>query len=155
MTVSWGAVSEPSSAVLLPNSVLWWQERILFEKLWWTNMETATHEESINIPDRQIHVHQERLIENYALTKWEESLGLNPLSATFSRGDKNIYLHFMLFFHIGMAQIVEILPQVTQELFYSQYHGCWCPCLHKEPGHQQPWYLLCWTRLIQSRHTKD
>ena len=25
----------------------------------------------------------------------------------------------------------------------------------KEPGHQQPWYWLCWTELIQSWHVQD
>ena len=25
----------------------------------------------------------------------------------------------------------------------------------KEPGHQQPWYLLCWTVSIRSPHVKD
>ena len=24
----------------------------------------------------------------------------------------------------------------------------------KEPGHRQPWYLLCWTRIIRSPHVK-
>ena len=27
-------------------------------------------------------------------------------------------------------------------------------CWRKEPGHQQPWYLLCWTGLIRSTHIK-
>ena len=44
---------------------------------------------------------------------------LNPLHAKISRGNKNIYLHFMSFLHIDMAQVVEILPQVRQELTYS------------------------------------
>ena len=42
----------------------------------------------------------------------------NPLHAKFFRGNKNIYLHFMLFLHIDMTQVVEILPQVRQELTY-------------------------------------
>ena len=25
-------------------------------------------------------------------------------------------------------------------------------CGRKEPGHQQPWYLLCWTELTRSLH---
>ena len=29
------------------------------------------------------------------------------------------------------------------------------PWRRKEPGHQQPWYLLCWTKLIRSPHIKD
>ena len=36
----------------------------------------------------------------------------NPLHAKFFRGNKNIYLYFMSFFHIDMTQVVEILPQV-------------------------------------------
>ena len=38
---------------------------------------------------------------------WED---FNPLSAKFSRENKNIYLHFMSFLHIDMTQLVEILP---------------------------------------------
>ena len=30
-----------------------------------------------------------------------------------------MYLYIMSFLHIGMAQVVEILPQVSQELTYS------------------------------------
>ena len=30
-----------------------------------------------------------------------------------------LYLHFMSFLHIGMTQVVEILPQVGQEHAYS------------------------------------
>ena len=44
---------------------------------------------------------------------------LNPLLAKFSRGNKNIYFRFMSFLHIDMTQVVEILPQVEQELTYS------------------------------------
>ena len=44
---------------------------------------------------------------------------INPLHAKFFRGIKNIYLHFMSFLYIDMAQIVEILPQVRQEHGYS------------------------------------
>ena len=39
----------------------------------------------------------------------------HPLRAKFSRGNKNIYLHFMSFLRIDMAQVVEILAQVGQE----------------------------------------
>ena len=60
----------------------------------------------------------------------------------------------MSFLHIDKTQIVEILPQVRQELTYSTWPISWVlkswRC--KEPGHQQPWYLLWWTRLIQSLH---
>ena len=31
----------------------------------------------------------------------------------------NVYLHFMLFLHIDMAQVVEILIRVRQQLTYS------------------------------------
>ena len=44
---------------------------------------------------------------------------LNPLLANFFRGNKNIYFRFMSFLHIDMTQVVEILPQVVQELTYS------------------------------------
>ena len=37
----------------------------------------------------------------------------------FSEGTKNLYLHFMSFLHIGMAEVVEILPQVRQGPTYS------------------------------------
>ena len=37
----------------------------------------------------------------------------------FFGANKNIYLHFMSFLHIDMTQVVEILPQVRQELPYS------------------------------------
>ena len=47
------------------------------------------------------------------------SKNLNPLHAKVFRGNKNTYLHFMLFFHVDMTQVVEILPQVRQELTYS------------------------------------
>ena len=44
---------------------------------------------------------------------------LNPLHAKSFRENKNIYLHFMSFFHIDMTQVVEIIIQVRQELTYS------------------------------------
>ena len=43
---------------------------------------------------------------------------INLLRAKFIRGDKNICLHFMSFLHIDMTEVVEILPQVRQELTY-------------------------------------
>ena len=57
------------------------------------------------------------------------SCNLNPLHAKFFRGNKNINLHFMSFLHIDMTQVLEILPQVRQELtiLHNQYHGYWCP----------------------------
>ena len=30
----------------------------------------------------------------------------------------NMYLHFVSFLHIGTTQVVEILPQIRQDLFY-------------------------------------
>ena len=38
---------------------------------------------------------------------------------SFSRGNKNIYLHFLSFLNIDMTQVVEILPQVRQGPTYS------------------------------------
>ena len=46
-------------------------------------------------------------------------MGINPLEAKFSWGNKNTYLHFMPFRHINMTRAVEILPQVRKELTYS------------------------------------
>ena len=43
----------------------------------------------------------------------------NPLCAKFFRGNINIYLHFMLFLHVNMTRVVEILPQVRQGPTYS------------------------------------
>ena len=74
----------------------------------------------------------------------------NSLHAKFFIGNKNIYLHLMSFLHTGMRQVVEILPQVIEELIYSTYSISWLlmswHC--KEPGHQQPWYFF-WTKLIR------
>ena len=42
----------------------------------------------------------------------------NLLRAKFFRGNESIYLHFMSFLHIDMAQVVEIVPPVRQELTY-------------------------------------
>ena len=43
---------------------------------------------------------------------------VNPLhcDVKFFRVNENIYSHFMSFLHIDMTQIVEIFPQVRQEL---------------------------------------
>ena len=46
-------------------------------------------------------------------------LTLNTLRAKFFRGNKNIYLHLMSFVNTDMTQVVEIFPQVRQELIYS------------------------------------
>ena len=47
---------------------------------------------------------------------------LNPLHAKFFRGNKNIYLHFMSFFHIDMSQEVEIFLKQDKDppILYSQ-----------------------------------
>ena len=39
---------------------------------------------------------------------------LNPLRAKFFRGNKNIYLHFMSFPHIGLTHVVEISSWKTR-----------------------------------------
>ena len=43
----------------------------------------------------------------------------NPLRAKFFSGNINIYLHFVSFLHIDMKQVIEILPQISQEPTYS------------------------------------
>ena len=43
---------------------------------------------------------------------------INPLHAKFFMGNKNVYLPFTSFLHIDMTQVVEIFPQVSQELTY-------------------------------------
>ena len=44
---------------------------------------------------------------------------INPLRAKLFKGSINIYLHFVSFLHIDTTQVVEILPQVSQEPTYS------------------------------------
>ena len=44
---------------------------------------------------------------------------INPLRAKFFRGNMNVYLHFVSFFHIDTTQVVEILPQIRQAPTYS------------------------------------
>ena len=39
---------------------------------------------------------------------------VNPLRAKFFWGDINIYLHIILFLHIDMTQVAEILPKIRQ-----------------------------------------
>ena len=54
---------------------------------------------------------------NYVLGAWPIPVALhniNPLHAKIFGGNKNIYLHFMSFFHIDMTQVVGIVPQVRQ-----------------------------------------
>ena len=48
-----------------------------------------------------------------------QGANINPLRAKFFRGNINKYLHFVPSLHIGMTQVVEILPQVRQEPTYS------------------------------------
>ena len=49
---------------------------------------------------------------------------IDPVCAKFFRRNRNIYFHFMSFFHIDMVEVDEIIPQVRQELTYScQCHG--------------------------------
>ena len=50
---------------------------------------------------------------------------INLLHAKFFRRNKNLYLNFMSFLHIDMAQVLEILPQVRQELTYSTWSISW------------------------------
>ena len=46
----------------------------------------------------------------------------------FSRGNINIYLHFVSLLHIDLTQVLKILPQVRPgHILHSQYHGYWCP----------------------------
>ena len=44
---------------------------------------------------------------------------LNPLHAKFFRGNINIYLHFVSFFHIDMTQVLKIFPQLREGPTYS------------------------------------
>ena len=81
---------------------------------------------------------------------------LQKLRAKLFRGNKNIYLHFMSFFHIDMIQVVEIHPLVRHELIYSTYSISWVPLSwrRKEPRHQQPWYWTSYTKITRSPHVK-
>ena len=51
---------------------------------------------------------------------------VNLLLAKLFRGSIDMCFHFMLFLHIDMTQVVQILPQVRRKPTYST-HGCWCP----------------------------
>ena len=55
------------------------------------------------------------LVGKQAMQVWK----LNPLRATFFRGNINIYLHFVSFLHTDTTQVVEILPEIRQEPTYS------------------------------------
>ena len=80
----------------------------------------------------------------------------NHLRAKYFKAKKNVYLDFMSFLHIRVTQVVEILTQVRQEHTYSTWSISWVLMSWRRegPGHQQPWYLLCWTELIRSPHVK-
>ena len=56
---------------------------------------------------------------NKVRAKCFDAFKFNPLRAKFFRGNINIYLHFVSFLHIDTTQVVEILPQIRQELTYS------------------------------------
>ena len=80
----------------------------------------------------------------------------NSLYAEFFSGKINMRLQFISFLHTDITQLVKILSRVRQEITYSTLSITWVLMTwwHKEPGHQQPWYLLCWTELILSPHVK-
>ena len=46
---------------------------------------------------------------------------INSLRAKFFRGNINMYLHFMSFFHTDMPKIIEILPRIRPGLTYFTY----------------------------------
>ena len=49
---------------------------------------------------------------------------INPLCAKFSRGNINMYLQFISFLYTDMIQIMEILPDGSQQpILHSQYSG--------------------------------
>ena len=86
---------------------------------------------------------------------WKSTHSFNkPLRAKFFQG--NIYLHSMSLLHNDMAQVVEILPRVRQEVTYPTYQISWLlmSWRHKEPGHQQQCYWPCWTGIIWSPYVK-
>ena len=60
----------------------------------------------------------------------------NPLRAKFFRGNINIYLHFVSFLYIDMTQVVEILPQITQEPTYSYKVNIMAADVLATPGSQ-------------------
>ena len=82
---------------------------------------------------------------------WMMSLTLYLLN--FSQETK-FYLWFITFLQTDMTPVVEILSHVRQELTYSTQSISWMlmSWRWKEPGHQQPWYWLCWTGIIRSLH---
>ena len=67
-----------------------------------------------------------------------------------------VYIQFLSILHTDMTQVVEILSHLRQELVYSTWSISWAlmSWRRKEPGHQQPWYWLCWTGKIRFPHVK-
>ena len=61
------------------------------------------------------------ILEVYGITFWNMNphIGDNPLRAKFSRGNINIYLHFMSLLHNDMTHVLKILPQVRPGPTYS------------------------------------
>ena len=70
----------------------------------------------------------------------------NPRRTTFVIGIIKIHKNVISLLHIGTAQEVEILPSEIQESTYSKQSISWALISWRqgEPGHQLPWYLLCW-----------
>ena len=70
--------------------------------------------------------------------------------------EQNIYSRFIMsFLHIDMAHVVDTLPQdKSLPILHRQYRRVLKSWRRKEPGQQQPWYILCWTELIGSSHLK-
>ena len=72
--------------------------------------------------------------------------------AKYFRGKQNIYLHIMSFLHIDMVQV----RHVRQKLTYSTCSISWIlmSWRYKQPGHQQPWYWLRWTKSTRLPHVR-
>ena len=57
--------------------------------------------------------HSQRLASQTSIGHWAWIDNyINPLRAKFFRVNINMYLHFMSFLHIGMTQVLKILPQI-------------------------------------------
>ena len=68
-----------------------------------------------------------------------------------------MYLQLISFLHNDITQLVEILPHIRQELYYSTKTISWVliSWWHNEQVHQQPWYCLSLTGIISSQHAKN
>ena len=81
---------------------------------------------------------------------------ISPLCAKLFIKNIKMYLQFISFLHTDMTQVVENLPLISQELTYSTWSISWVlmswRCM--EPGYQQPWYWLCWSRVMKFPHVK-